>query len=131
MCIRDRGTTLKLKAEPTPLSAANPSVVWSVQNLDTVSDPLAVIDENGYLTALKPGKVKVTATSKEDGSIKAEADIDIIEIYPEKIYANEGNQISVNVGMSSLQLNIGFEPESTTNRGLHFTSSDERIETVD
>ena len=51
-----KGTTLKLKAEPTPLSAANPSVVWSVQNLDTVSDPLAVIDENGYLTALKPGK---------------------------------------------------------------------------
>ena len=126
-----KGTTLKLKAEPTPLSAANPSVVWSVQNLDTVSDPLAVIDENGYLTALKPGKVKVTATSKEDGSIKAEADIDIIEIYPEKIYANEGNQISVNVGMSSLQLNIGFEPESTTNRGLHFTSSDESIATVD
>ena len=42
------------------------------------SDPkIASVDKNGKITAKKKGKVKITATSKENKKIKAECEVKV------------------------------------------------------
>lgn len=128
-----KGSLVKLKANPTPEAATNPSVTWSVENVDeTIQAPLAEIDENGYLTLKTPGSIRVNAVSLEDGAVTASARIDIVEIYPTSISILEGSkEIGVDQNIDYLQLTVNFEPSTTTNKKLVYTSSNPSIATVD
>lgn len=128
-----KGSIIKLKAKPTPEAATNPSVTWRVENVDdTLQTPLAEIDENGYLTLKTPGEIRVTATSLEDGTIIANARINIVEIYPTSISILEGSkEIGVDQNIDYLQLTVNFEPAETTNKKLIFTSSNPAVASVD
>ncbi|WP_026881072.1 Ig-like domain-containing protein, partial [Dielma fastidiosa] len=128
-----KGSIIKLKAKPIPEAATNPSVTWRVENVDdTLQTPLAEIDENGYLTLKTPGEIRVTATSLEDGTIIANARINIVEIYPTSISILEGSkEIGVDQNIDYLQLTVNFEPAETTNKKLIFTSSNPAVASVD
>lgn len=65
-----KGESISLKAVFTPSNATNQDVEWSVND-----SKIASIDENGILTALENGTVKVTATSAD--GIKAECEVKI------------------------------------------------------
>jgi len=63
--------TLQLEIVAYPINANN-EVTWSISDTS-----LATISSTGLLTAKKDGKVKVTATSKENTKIKGEIEITI------------------------------------------------------
>lgn len=59
------GTYVKLAAEVSPANASNKKVAWATSN------PLvATVNSKGKVTAITPGKAKITATTS-DGGIKA------------------------------------------------------------
>jgi hypothetical protein len=60
------GEQVKLTASIEPQEATNKQLLWSVANLEDEGSPRAVIDANGLLTALAPGKVKVTVVSRSN-----------------------------------------------------------------
>lgn len=64
------GETLALSAVFTPSNTTNQTVTWSTNNPETAS-----IDENGVLTAIKEGTVKVSAVTAD--GIKAEYEINV------------------------------------------------------
>ena len=66
------GATQTLTVKILPKKATNQNVVWSCNKPD-----VAVIDENGVVTALKKGTVKITATAADGSKVKAEFKIKI------------------------------------------------------
>ncbi|WP_214630542.1 discoidin domain-containing protein [Paenibacillus agaridevorans] len=73
----NQSTTINLQHGTLQLSAAvnvehtAASVDWEVSNVDGSSTDAATIDQNGLLTALKNGVVRVTATQNVDGQLSA------------------------------------------------------------
>ncbi|KTD85918.1 hypothetical protein UQ64_17640 [Paenibacillus etheri] len=73
-----RGGSLQLTAELLPANATNHTVTWSVYETDGVSvTDKAIIDQNGLLTALKDGTVKVIAAATDGSNVQGENDITI------------------------------------------------------
>ena len=70
--ITEPSGTLRLKAIVEPENASNKSVTWSVNN-----ESIATIDQNGLLTALANGTVKVTATAKDGSGVAGSLDVTI------------------------------------------------------
>lgn len=81
------GEQIQLMAVIAP-ALANQQVIWSVDN-----ESLATIDENGKLTALAKGQVKVIARSKVKEEVFAEYTITIILVEPTSITISGSNEI--------------------------------------
>ena len=67
-----QGNTVQLTATVTPANATNRAVTWSSSN-----DSLATVDQNGLVTCLAKGTVRITVTSQDVSTIKDIATIDI------------------------------------------------------
>ena len=67
-----QGNTVQLTATIAPANATNRGVTWSTSN-----SSYATVDQNGLVTCLAKGTVRITVTSNEDSSIKDIATIDI------------------------------------------------------
>ena len=79
-------TTKKLTATVYPSIAANKAVTWLSSDTS-----VATVDTNGIVSALKPGKVKITATTV-DGGFTAVCDVTVI---PARGDINNDNVIDV------------------------------------
>ena len=60
------GKTQMLKAKIAPSNATDKTVKWKSSN-----PAVATVDENGLVTAIKKGKVTITATAKDGSKVKA------------------------------------------------------------
>ena len=58
------GTTTQLSAEIGPQNASNKAITWSTSDAS-----IAVVSQEGLVTALKNGSVTITATAKDKGSV--------------------------------------------------------------
>ena len=68
--ILTKGGTLQMVATVNPENATDPTVTWSLSN-----DSVASIDQNGLITALKNGSVRVTVTANDMTATSASRDI--------------------------------------------------------
>ncbi|MGG1636088.1 S-layer homology domain-containing protein [Paenibacillus sp. NRS-1760] len=76
--IEVKGGSLKLTAELLPTNASNKKVAWTVYESDGVTTTdKASIDQNGLLTAVKDGAVKVFATATDGSEVRGEKAINI------------------------------------------------------
>lgn len=66
------GQSKQLSYIATPLNASNTRVTWK-----SMDERIAIVDQSGKVTALKPGKVEIEATS-EDGRLKSDATLTVI-----------------------------------------------------
>ncbi len=65
-----KGKTITPKLTFSPKDATNKEVTYKSSNTK-----VATVDKNGKVTAKKKGKVKITATSKENKKLKAECEV--------------------------------------------------------
>lgn len=61
----DSGNTIQLKATVNPTNATNKSVTWSSSDTS-----IATVDDNGLVTCLDQGTVRITAVSNDDNTKK-------------------------------------------------------------
>lgn len=111
-------TTLQLSASYTPSGATGAGINWSVDK-----ETVATIDENGLLTALKPGTVVVTATDKVDSSLTATKTITITKEAAVVKYDDRDSSITYDAGWGTWddpKHYQGTETETTTD-GASFT----------
>lgn len=121
------GETGKLEYEITPSNATNQSAVWSSSN-----ESIAMVDQNGVVTALKTGTAKIIARSL-DGNKQSDATLTVIkgtnepvpvtgiEVAPKSTKVVTGN---------SLILTYAIIPSNASNSTVKWSSSDESIATV-
>ena len=100
------------------------TIVWTSSD-----ETIAVVDENGKVTGLKAGTTTITATS---GNFTDSYELTVEEIALTGMeIVTENATTSLKPG-ENLQLNINYLPGNTTdNRNVVYTSSDESILTVD
>ncbi|MDQ6419885.1 discoidin domain-containing protein [Paenibacillus sp. LHD-117] len=114
----DAGGTLAMAAEVKPANADDRTVSWRVEGLDGEVTTLASIGQNGVLTALSPGKVKVVAEVNDGTGIQGES---VIEITAPPAHPNIAPYASVTASTS--HENGNFPPSLVVN-GIRHVGSD-------
>ncbi len=68
------GETVQLTADIEPLDADETALEWSSDNTDT-----ATVDQNGLVTALKEGDVRITAAAQDGSGVSGEIRLTVIK----------------------------------------------------
>ena len=122
---KDESRTLTATVEPA--NATNKKVTWTSSN-----EKIARVDQNGTIKALAAGTAEITVTT-EDGSHTAKCTVNVTE------HQTTVTVTDVKLDKSSLELKKGEKgaltatvlPEDATNKSVTWTSSDEKVATVD
>ena len=116
---------IQLSASIAPEDAFCQELVWTSSN-----EELATVDQTGYVTALKPGNVTITATSPDEfsnGTKKAACNITITQAVSSLKLDKE--TLVMNVG-STGALTVSILPDTATNKAVTWESSDPEVVTV-
>ncbi|MGM9739706.1 MAG: Ig-like domain-containing protein [Candidatus Cryptobacteroides sp.] len=116
------GEELTLEATILPENATAKTVSWISSD-----DNIAAVDENGKVSALKPGKATITATA---GDKSAECAVTVIKkVVLVQSVAIEPDNAEVTEG-ESLQLKAVILPEDATDTEVEWASSSPSVVTV-
>lgn len=119
------GNSGQLVATVSPGNATNRSVNWSSLDMG-----VATVDENGKVTAVAPGSVKITAQTV-DGSKTATCNITVIPVQI-PVSGVSLNESSVNLPLDdAIRLTATVLPENATNKNITWSSSNTSVASVD
>ncbi len=118
----EAGATLQLSATIAPTDATIKEVTWLSTNRE-----VAIVNEDGLVTALEPGNVEIIVTTK-DQSKKATCLV-TVNASVKNVLLNPA-VASVEVE-ETIHLNAVVLPENASNKAVTWTSSDDAIATVD
>lgn len=117
--------TIQLKASIAP-SNASQEVVWS-----SSKPAIATVDENGLVTGIKAGTTVITATSKENPSIKATCTVNVENVnIPVSSVELDRSSLSLTKG-DVYTLNATVKPDDATDKTVSWKSSNTAVATVD
>lgn len=120
------GGTASLVATVRPIDARNKELTWTSSD-----EKIATVDQTGKVTGIKRGTVTITATSKDNTDVKAECKVtvssDNIDISKIELSAST---IDLKVD-DKAQIKVTVNPSNATNQTISWTSSDEKVATVD
>ena len=116
--------TATLVATVLPELVTDKSVKWSSSD-----ETVAVVDENGVVTAVAVGEAIITATTADGSNLSATCKVTVI---PTLAVSIELDQTEASVEeKSDLQLTAIILPEHATNKEVAWSSSDKWVATVD
>ncbi|MEB3750300.1 VWA domain-containing protein [Geobacillus icigianus] len=120
------GDTQEISVTIVPSDATNKTLAW------TSSDPsVASVDQNGMVTARKPGPVTITVRATDGGNASATATIRVIDPYvPLTGMAFRNPILYMNVGDPLVEVapELRFIPENATDKALRsVATSDDRF----
>ena len=127
------GDTVTLTAIVEPDTATNKGIAWSSSNV-----AIATVGENGVVTGVSEGKAVITARS-HDGSFSDACTVTVsaADVPPLTDILVSSITLSADAGKTTIneketvQLTATIEPDTATNRGIAWSSSDVGIATVD
>lgn len=105
-----------------PESSDNKKVKWASSNVE-----IATVDELGIVTAISPGKVRITVTSEENSAINDYCEISVIQ--PVTGITLEKTELEIEED-ESVKLQATVLPTNASNQGVNWTSSDVSIAMV-
>lgn len=120
-----KGETAQLTLTIKPDNYPNKDVTWSSSN-----DATATVDENGVVTTLEVGTVTITATLKSDPTVSSSVTIVVNPIKVSKITVN-GYDKDYLVKGGTVTLTTTIEPSDAANKSIVWSSSNEKVATVD
>ncbi len=118
-----KGEELRLIATVFPEDATFKTVQWTSSD-----DSVATVDKYGVVTALEPGRVKITATASDGSGAVAVVDINVVS--PITGLSLSETDKTVNLG-ESFTLTATVMPEMAYDKTVAFTSSDSSVVSVD
>ena len=116
--------TIMLVATILPETTANKSVTWNSSN-----ESVAIVDENGEVTAIAVGEATITATTTDGSNLSATCKVTVVPTLAETITLDK-TEISLEA-TETATLVATVLPELTTNKSVTWTSSNEAVATVD
>ena len=115
--------TIMLVATILPETTANKSVTWNSSN-----ESVAIVDENGVVTAIAVGESTITATTTDGSDLSAYCQVTVVPTLAETIILDKA-EISLEA-TETATLVATVLPELTTNKSVTWTSSNEAVATV-
>ena len=118
------GETLELTVETAPVYATDHSVTWSSSD-----EKVATVDANGKVTTISAGTVTITATANDGSGLKATCKLTVKKNVLTSLTINK-SQATLTQG-DSITLTVKTAPSSAPDHTVTWSSSDEKIATVD
>ncbi len=118
------GESLALIATIAPENATNKAIRWSSSD-----ENVAKVDENGKVSALADGTATITVETTDGNELKATCTVTVKSILVEGLKLNM-KETELEEG-KTVVLKATVSPENATNSTLNWSSSDEKIATVD
>ena len=118
----ESGNTHQLIAKIYPENTTNKKITWISSNKN-----IATVDENGLVTAKTKGKTTIIAST--NNGLTAKCEVSVTGVAAETITLNK-TSLSIESN-SRHQLIATILPENTTNKNLTWTSTNEKVATVD
>ena len=115
------GESVKLTATVLPESTTDKTLIWTSSD-----EAVATVDAEGNVKAIAVGEAVITATC---GSVSATCKVTVLPILGESVVLSQQNW-EAHAG-ESVKITATVLPESTTDKTLNWTSSDEAVATVD
>ena len=119
------GETKQLEVKFTPEAFGDKSVQWAADNTGIVS-----VDNNGLITALKPGTAKVYVKSMADETIQAFCEVTVTPDPTLKGISFPYTSLTMKKGETK-QFKVVFDPEYAQNKNVTWKSSNPAVATVD
>ena len=120
------GRQQELKAKVSPANATIGSAFWSSSN-----EAVAIVDENGKITALAPGKVVITAKTHNGKKARCLLQVEPVALKSIKLSQSSAT-LTVGFGdENTLQLTADTNPVSAGATAVKWATSDKKIATVD
>lgn len=116
------GGTMQLTPAYVPENATRQQVTWASSN-----EQFATVDENGVVTGLKRGNVRITATSADGSNVRANINLQVTQSAEEITLDNP--ELTVDVGRNGV-LRATVMPKDANNKKVVWSSSDESIAKV-
>ena len=116
------GKTVALKAAFVPEDATVKEVSWT-----SSAEDIAKVDENGTVTGVKRGNVRITATAKDGGKIHSDFYMQVSQ-NAEQITLDK-QELTVDTGRNAM-LKATVLPKETNDKAVVWTSSDDKIAKV-
>ncbi len=113
----------QLSATVAPDNVMDKTILW--QSADTTK---ATVDDNGFVTLLKPGTVSIIATSKDNPKVTAICNLTIL-IPTQSLELLEKNKTMFTGNTDQLKYNL--LPDNASNRNVTWTSTNTAVVTVD
>lgn len=120
--IKGKDNTLQLEAFDDETEYEIP-VKWTTSN-----KKVATVDKNGLVTAKKAGTAVITATTKDGNKTTATCNLTVVKKEVDDFKVK--SEVSLKV-KETKQLKVKVKPADAYNPALAFTSSDEKVVTVD
>lgn len=117
------GNTVSVSAKILPSDASNQQLTWTSSN-----ENVAKVSAYGSIQGVSTGDAVITATAKDGSGIAASCKVTVVS--PVKKISFEEKSISIPVD-ESLHLVAIIEPEDATIKDVVWTSSNEKVVTVD
>ena len=118
------GASVRLKASVTPADA-DQAVTWKSSD-----KKIATVSSSGRVKGIAPGKVKITATSVKDSSLKKTVTVTVMKKAAAKIRVSaETKQLDLN-GQKTVALTAKVSPSSASQH-VSWKSSDRKVAKVD
>ena len=116
------GETMGLSAAVAPADATISAVEWS-----SGDERIATVDEKGVVTGVKKGNVRITAKAADGSNVRTNISVSVTQ-NAEAISLDKA-EITVSTGKSGM-LKATVLPKDASDNGVIWTSSNERIATV-
>jgi uncharacterized protein YjdB len=120
------GAQQELKSRVAPANATITQAFWSSSN-----EAVAVVDENGKITALAPGKVVITAKTHNGKKARCLLQVEPVALKSIKLSQSSATLMVGKEGEDALQLTADTNPVSAGPNAVKWASSDKKIATVD
>ena len=117
------GEKFTVSATVLPDNAGNKEVTWSSADPD-----IATVSTSGEVTAIKAGRTRIKATSKENLDISGYCDVEVVIPHVESVTVSPADK-SLIIGQT-LQLNATVLPDNAENKEVTWSSIDPDIATV-
>lgn len=116
------GAAMELTPSFLPEDATRKEIVWASAN-----EQVATVDANGVVTGVKKGTARITATATDGSNIRANINVQVTQS-AEEITLDKA-ELTVDVGRNAM-LKATVLPKETNNKKVVWSSSDERVATV-
>ena len=116
--------TIMLVATILPETTANKSVTWNSSN-----ESVAIVDENGVVTAIAVGEATISATTTDGSDLSASCKVTVVPTLAETITLDK-TEISLEA-TETATLVATVLSELTTNKSVTWKSSNEAVAIVD
>lgn len=118
------GESSKLKATIRPSNATYKSAKWTSSNKD-----VAVVGDDGVVTAFKPGSTKITASAKDSSGKKAVCYVDVMERVSATAITVADKSLVMVAGEQKV-VQVSLKPTNSTDR-CYWSSDNSAVVSVD